>query len=140
MNGAFPSRLATRAMSIAASILLLAGGVIHLKIWNDGYRNVPNHNLGRSFLVNAAASFALAVLLQVWHSRLVLLASVVVVNATLVGFAMSRTDRGVFGFSERGFSPSPEAALSLIVEIAAAALLLLLLAFESRPVAAAPRR
>jgi hypothetical protein len=125
-----------------AAALVLAGGSIHLKLYFDGYRDVPDANLGRSFLLNAAASLVVAILLVVWRHPLALVAGLVLVDATLVGFAMGRTGDGIFGFTERGLNPSPEAVLSLVVEIGAAVVLILLLIVElrgtSREVAAAP--
>lgn len=115
-------------LRIATAGLLLAGGAIHLKLYRDGYRSFPNANLGRSFLLNAAGGLVMAVVVLVWRSRLAILAALGLVNATLVGFAASRSSRGIFGFTESGFQPSPEAALSLVVEIAAGALLVGLLA------------
>jgi len=124
---------------ILAAVLVLIGGVIHLRLYFDGYRDVPDANLGRSFLLNAAAAVVVAVVLVAWRNVLALVAGLVLVNATLVGFGLSRTSRGIFGFTESGFQPSPEAALSLIVEIGAAVVLLGLLYLELR-LAAATRR
>jgi len=100
---------------VVAAVLVLIGGYIHLKLYFDGYRDVPDANLGRSFLLNAAAAVVVAAAL---------------VNATLIGFGMSRTSRGIFDFTESGFQPSPEAAISLVVEIAAAVVLIALLYLE----------
>jgi len=111
--------------------LLLAGGVVHLRLYENGYRSFPDPNLGRSFLLNAAASAVVAVLLVIWRSRLALLAGLAIVNGTLLGFTLSRTSRGVFGFTEAGLHPSPDALLSLIVEITAAAILVWLVARET---------
>ena len=119
-----------RVGRVVAALLVLAGGVIHLKLYFDGYRDVPNANLGRSFLLNVAASVVVAILLLVWRSPWALVVGIVLVDATLIGFGLSRTSRGVFGFTESGFQPSPEAVLSLVVEIAAAALMIVLLAIE----------
>ena len=116
-----------RFFAVIAAALLVAGGVIHLRLYFDGYRDVPNANLGRSFLLNAAASFGVAALVVVWRSWLAPLAGLLVVNGTLIGFALSRTDRGILDFTEAGFNPRPEAALSLVVEIGAAIVLLALL-------------
>ena len=38
------------------------------------------------------------------------------VGGTLIAFALSRT-MGLFGFTERGLEPSPQAALSVIAEV-----------------------
>jgi hypothetical protein len=117
---------------ILAAVLVLIGGYIHLKLYFDGYRDIPDANLGRSFLLNAAAALVVAVALVVWRSVWALVAGLVLVNATLVGFGLARTSRGIFGFTESGFQPSPEAAISVIVEIGAAANLIALLFVERR--------
>jgi hypothetical protein len=121
--------LATVGRWLAAA-LILGGGAIHLKLYFDGYRDFPNANLGRSFLLNAIASLVVAVLLVVWRSPLSLVAGLVLVNATLLAFAVSRTSSGIFDFTETGFNPSPEAVLSLVFEIGAAVVLIGLLVVE----------
>jgi hypothetical protein len=121
--------LATVGRWLAAA-LILGGGAIHLKLYFDGYRDFPNANLGRSFLLNAIASLVVAVLLVVWRSPLSLVAGLVLVNATLLAFALSRTSNGIFEFTETGFNPSPEAVLSLVFEIGAAVVLIGLLVVE----------
>jgi hypothetical protein len=120
-------RQVSTAVRFAASVLVVIGGVIHLKLYGDGYRHVPNANLGRSFLLNATGALALGVMLAVRASRSTILAALVLVNATLVAFGLSRTARGVFGFNETGLNPAPEAVTALTVEIAAAVLLIGLL-------------
>jgi hypothetical protein len=122
---------------VAAAVLVLIGGYIHLKLYFDSYRDVPDANLGRSFLLNAAAALVVAVALVVWRNPLALVAGLVLVNATMIGFGLSRTGRGIFGFTEIGFRPSPEAAISLIVEIGAAVILIALLFVELQEPAAA---
>jgi hypothetical protein len=117
-------------LRIVVAVLLVAGGLIHLKLYNDGYKDFPNDNLGRSFLLNVAASIVAAVIVVVWRSPWALLPGLLVVDGTLLAFGMSRTSRGIFGFNEQGFHPSPEAVLALIVEIGAAVLILVLLARE----------
>lgn len=118
--------------TIVAAVLLAAGGLIHLRLYGDGYDDFPNANLGRSFLLNAAAGGAAAIALVVHRSTVSALAGLLVANGTLAGFALSRTSRGVFDFTERGFDPAPETALSLVAEIGAAAALLLVLAVDAR--------
>jgi len=39
-----------------AAALILGGGAIHLKLYFDSYRDFPNANLGRSFLLTFALS------------------------------------------------------------------------------------
>jgi hypothetical protein len=111
------------ARGIAAT-LLVATGALHLRLYFDGYRDFPDQNLGRSFLLNALACGVVAVLVAFHRSTILLLAGLAVANGTLLGFALSRTDRGVFGFTERGFQPSPDASLSLVAEVGAAIALL----------------
>ena len=45
-------------MRIVAAALVLAGGVVHLKLWSDGYRDIPD--VGPAFLANAIASAVVA--------------------------------------------------------------------------------
>lgn len=115
---------------IVAAALVLAGGVVHLQLWNDGYKDFPNENLGRSFLLNVVGSGVVTVALVVWRHWLAPLAGLALVNGTLIAFGLSRTDRGIFGLSERGWNPSPEAALALVFELAAAVVLIAVLVIE----------
>jgi hypothetical protein len=112
---------------VVAAVLVLIGGYLHLKLYFDSYRHT---DVGGPFLLNAAASLVVAAALVLWRSVWVPVAGLVLVNATLISFGLSRTSTGVFGFTENGFQPSPEAAISLVVEIAAAAVLVALLYLE----------
>lgn len=106
------------AVRWAAAAALAIGGLIHLQLYFDGYRHFPNQNLGRSFIANGVASMVVACVLAARRDVVVRLAGAAVLVATLVAFAVSRTDRGIFGFAERGLQPSPQAVMTLIVEIA----------------------
>ena len=119
-----------RALRAVAAALVLAGGVVHLKLWNDGYKDIAD--VGPAFLGNVIASAAVAVALVVMANWGAIVAGLAVVNGTLLAFALSRTDRGIFGFTERGFQPSPEAVLALVFEIGAGAVLVWLLWLELR--------
>jgi hypothetical protein len=119
-----------RPLRFVAAALVLAGGIVHLKLWNDGYKDIPD--VGPAFLGNVIASAAVAIALIVMANWGAIVAGLAVVNGTLVAFALSRTDRGIFGFTERGFEPSPEAVLALVFEIAAGAVLVWLLWLELR--------
>ena len=123
-----------RALRFVAAALVLAGGVVHLKLWNDGYKDIAD--VGPAFLGNVIASAAVAVALVVVANWAATVAGLAVVNGTLLAFALSRTDRGIFGFTEQGFQPSPEAVLALVFEIAAGAGLVWLLWLELRRPAA----
>jgi plastocyanin len=119
-----------------AAVLLLVGGLVHLKLYFDGYRDFPDENLGRSFLLNAIASVLVAIAVAVRREMLVRIAGIVVAGGTLVAFAISRTDRGIFGLKEDGLNPSPEALIALIAEVGAIVLLAVLIATD-RPRAGA---
>jgi hypothetical protein len=116
-------------LAIAIGCVLI--GAIHLRLYFDSYRDIPIENVGRSFVLNAVAGGVAAVVVLIWPSRLALLAPLVLANATLLAFAMSRTDRGIFNFTERGWDPSPDAALSVGVEIITGLLAVLALVRES---------
>ncbi len=118
----------------AAAALVLAGGIVHFKLWNDGYKDYPNDNLGRMFMLNVVSSVIAAIALAVWDHWLPVVGALGVVNGTLFAFGLSRTDAGVpftsiagTNFAEKGFEPSPEALLALVFEIGAAAALVYVL-------------
>ncbi|MER6176321.1 hypothetical protein [Streptosporangium sp. NPDC001681] len=117
-SAALAARLSTAA-AIAVS------GYIHADLYlNGGYRHI--HIIGTAFLLQAGGAFAVTLLLLVSDSAIVRLGAAAVALGTLGGFTLSRTI-GIFGFTERGFTPSPQAAISVIVEVAA---LLLLAAWQ----------
>jgi hypothetical protein len=113
-----------RALSGLSAVTLAASGYIHAQLYSDGYRYI--HVVGLLFLLQAAASFALAVLLLAGTvlraPALIRFAAAATAFGALAGFAASRTI-GVFGFTERGLQPAPQALISVLVEIAALALL-----------------
>jgi hypothetical protein len=117
-------------LRVLIAIGCLAIGVIHLRLYFDSYRDIPDSNIGASFVVNAIAAGAAAVIVLVWASRLALLAPLLLANATLVGFAMSRTDRGILNFTEKGWNPTPDAALAVAFEIVTAVLAVVALYLE----------
>ncbi|MGW1199253.1 hypothetical protein ACWD4B_25955 [Streptomyces sp. NPDC002536] len=100
-----------RSMTAAT---LAAGGYIHAQLYIDGYRFI--HVIGPLFLLQASTSFALAVLLLIGIPPLLMrTAAAGVALGALGGFAASRTV-GVFGFTEHGLQPEPQAVLSLLAE------------------------
>ncbi|MBO0868656.1 MAG: hypothetical protein J2P15_08845, partial [Micromonosporaceae bacterium] len=113
----------TRTWYLAAAVTLAASGYIHAQLYTGGYRYI--HVVGALFLVQAAASLALAVLLLVGAvyrpSGIVPLGAALTALGALVGFLASRTV-GVFGFTERGLQPAPQALLSILAEVATLAL------------------
>ncbi|MFK0106239.1 hypothetical protein [Streptomyces sp. NPDC091217] len=128
MNG---RRLPVTALRWATAAALAAGGYIHAQLYVDDYRFIPV--VGPLFLLQASASFALAVLLLTGTPPLLLRAAAAgVALGALGGFAASRTV-GVFGFTERGLQPAPQAVLSLVAETGT---LLLLATWQLAAVAA----
>jgi hypothetical protein len=120
-------------LRVLIAVGCLAIGAIHLRLYFDSYQDVPIENIGRSFLFNAAASVVAAVVVLVWASRYALVAPLLLADTTLVAFGLSRTDRGIFNFNEEGWNPSPDAAISVAVEVATG--LLVIVAFlRERPV------
>jgi plastocyanin len=109
---------------------------VHLKLYFDGYRDAPDENLGRSFILQVVASVVVAIAVAVRRDVWVRIAGIAVAGGTLVAFGLSRTDRGIFGAKEEGLDPSPEALIFLIAEIGAIVLLAVLLATD-RPRAGA---
>jgi hypothetical protein len=105
---------------LAAAILLAAGGWFHAELYVHGYRVIPY--IGPMFLLQGAGSFAVALLLLCSDSPVLRLGAVGLAGGALAGFAASRTV-GVFGFSETGFDPAPQALLSVLAEVAVVALI-----------------
>jgi plastocyanin len=113
----------SRIIRIIAAALVLIGGLVHLELYFGGYRSVPNANLGRSFLLNAVASAVIAIALVARPDKLIRVAGIGLAASTLVAMALSRTDKGIFGFTEHGLEPTPRGAIALICEIGAIVLL-----------------
>ena len=107
---------------IVAALSLAGIGWVHTDLYLGGYRQIAY--IGPMFLLLAAGCFAVAVLLLVAGAPVPRLLAAGLSVGALIGFALSRTV-GVFGFTERGLQPAPQAALSLAFE----AITLLLLAF-----------
>lgn len=109
----------TPILHAAAAITLATSGYIHAQLYLDGYRFI--HAIGVMFLIQAAASFGLATLLLAAAllpvPALIQLSAAGAALGALGGFAASRTI-GVFGFTERGFDPAPQALLSVLAEVA----------------------
>ena len=107
---------------VVAALCLAGTGWVHADLYLGGYRQIAY--IGPMFLALAAGCFAVAVLLLVAGAPVPRLLAAGLSVGALIGFALSRTV-GVFGFTERGLQPAPQAALSLAFE----AITLLLLAF-----------
>jgi hypothetical protein len=103
---------------LADAGLMIASGLIHLHLWDIAYRHVKT--LDQLFLVQVVAALVLAVTLLVSRRLLVVLASLLLMAGTIVGFLLARSV-GIFGF-KLTFS-SGLANTVLIIEIAAVILL-----------------
>jgi len=91
-----------RVATLAAAVLVLAGGAIHFDLWRQGYRGVPN--IGPLFLANALSSVGVATAIVLRSGRLALLAGVGLAAGTLAGLVISRTV-GLLGFLETSWTP-----------------------------------
>jgi hypothetical protein len=130
---------------MAASALL--GGYAHLKLYRDGYRDIPVGNIGRQFLLNAGAAAAIAVVLVLshvlrilpgWLGRPAAVGGIAWGATSLLAFFLARSGRGWLEFHDQpGLNPSPEAAIAVFSEAVTialgAALLLVSLLHRPRP-------
>jgi len=92
---------------------LAASAICHAYLYVHGYQHIPS--IGTAFLVQASVSFAIAALILVGGPGWLGWVGAATASGSLVAFALSRTV-GVFGFSERGWDPSPYAAVSVGAE------------------------
>ena len=115
----------TRILRVTAAVALLIGGLVHLDLYFGGYRSTPDVNLGRSFLLNAFASAIVAGAVASRTTWFIRLGGIGVAAGTLLAFAASRRGSGIFGLREHGLQPSPQAAIALVVELAAIVLIAL---------------
>jgi hypothetical protein len=106
---------------VAVTATLGVSGYIHSELYLNGYRFI--HVIGVLFLLQASASFALALVVLAGGPIYVRLGAAGAAAGALAGFALSRTV-GIFGFTERGWQPSPQSLLSVVAEIATLLLLL----------------
>ena len=81
---------------VAAAILMICSGLIHIHLWDIAYRHVAT--LGPLFLVQAVAALVLAVVLVVTRVVVVALACIVLMLGTVVGFILAASV-GIFGFT-----------------------------------------
>jgi len=105
---------------VALAACLAGTGAVHAVLYVGGYRSIPA--VGPAFLLQASASFAVALLLLAAAPAVLRLLAAGLAAGALLGFALSRTV-GVLGFVEHGLNPAPWAVLSLLFETAVLALL-----------------
>jgi hypothetical protein len=136
-----PTTGLTRPLSVLMAATALVGGYVHLKLYNDGYKDIPVGHIGAQFLLNAIGAVAIAAGLVLAATRvlprsigLLAAASGVLWGAiALIAFFVARTDGGWFGFQDQpGLNPSPEAAFAVSSESATVLLGLALVAIAVR--------
>ncbi len=99
-------------LGLAAALAVSAFS--HAYLFIHGYQHIPR--IGTAFLVQASVSFSLALLIAVGGPWWLSWAAAAMAGGSLVAFVLSRTV-GLFGFSERGWDPSPHAALTVVAEV-----------------------
>jgi hypothetical protein len=107
-------KLTDIGLRVAIAAALAVSGISHAYLYIHGYRHIPN--IGTAFLLQASVSVAVAVLLVVGGPGWLRWAAAALAGGSLVAFALSRTV-GVLGFTERGWQPSPHAAISAVAEV-----------------------
>ncbi|MGB9222949.1 hypothetical protein [Mycobacterium sp.] len=107
------------AIRVGFATSLATSAFSHVYLYIHGYQHIPT--IGTAFLIQASVSFAVAVLIFVGGPGWLRWAAAAVAGASLVAFVLSRTV-GLFGFSERGWQPSPCAAISVGAEVVTVAL------------------
>jgi hypothetical protein len=112
-------RLTDIALRLGIAATLAISGAGHAYLYIHGYRYIPN--IGTAFLLQASVSLAVAVLLVIGGPAWLRWAAAALAAGSLVAFTLSRTV-GLLGFSERGWQPSPHAAISVIAEALTVAL------------------
>ncbi|MGO9507294.1 MAG: hypothetical protein ACLPXZ_08115 [Mycobacterium sp.] len=107
------------AIRVGLATSLATSAFSHAYLYIHGYQHIPT--IGTAFLIQASVSFAVAVLIFVGGPGWLRWAAAAVAGGSLVAFFLSRTV-GLFGFSERGWEPSPCAAISVGAEVVTVAL------------------
>jgi len=104
----------TFLLRMGLALSLAVSGTSHAYLYIHGYQHIPM--IGTAFLIQASVSFALAVLIIAGGPAWLQWVAAAVAGGSLVAFTLSRTV-GLFGFSERGWDPSPHAVISVAAEV-----------------------
>jgi hypothetical protein len=99
---------------VGFALSLVASAFSHAYLYVYGYQHIPT--IGTGFMIQASASFAIALLVLVGGPGWLRWAGAGVAGGSLVAFALSRTV-GLSGFTERGWDPAPYAAISVSSEL-----------------------
>src|ERR1700756_214129 len=101
-------------LRLGLAVSLAVSAVSHAYLYIHGYQHIPM--IGTAFLIQASVSFALSLLIVVGGPWWLDWAAAAMAGGSLVAFVLSRTV-GLLGFTERGWDPSPHAALSVSAEM-----------------------
>jgi hypothetical protein len=108
---------------VLAAVAVLVSAVVHLRLWFDGFRDIPM--VGPAFMLNAVAGLVIAVALVLWRHWVPPLLAVGFGVSTLGAFIISATV-GLYGVHEMWTGGWVwAAAASEVVAILAAGLALL---------------
>jgi hypothetical protein len=99
---------------IGLALSLAVSATSHAYLYIHGYHYIPT--IGTGFLIQASVCFALALLIIIGGPGWLQWVAAAVAGGSLVAFALSRTV-GLFGFTERGWEPSPHAVISVAAEV-----------------------
>lgn len=131
-------------LRVSTAVLVLAGGFIHFRLWQQQYKDLPAAVPGRwvvrtGFPVNAASSVLLALgLLAVGFRlfarvRLLVLVGALAFEAGSIAILSTTRYRAVFGWLEKGdWSTGPKRAIAVEI-LAVLALLAVLVTDRVRP-------
>jgi len=120
----------TFLLRLGLALSLAVSGTSHAYLYVHGYQHIPR--IGTAFLIQASVSFALALLIIAGGPAWLQWVAAALAGGSLVAFALSRTV-GLFGFSERGWDPSPHAVISVAAEVLTVLLWAVVLAGWRRP-------
>jgi hypothetical protein len=104
----------TFLIRIGLALSLAVSATSHAYLYIHGYHYIPT--IGTGFLIQASVCFALALLIIIGGPGWLQWVAAAVAGGSLVAFALSRTV-GLFGFTERGWEPSPHAVISVAAEV-----------------------
>jgi hypothetical protein len=113
------ARWTVNFLAIAGAILLVWSGVVHIRLWSDGYRDISV--IGPLFIIQGVGTIVIAVILVIFRRLVLLAAGAVALAATAVGLLLS-VHISLFGYRES--LEVSYAKLSLVVEFTGAAILL----------------
>jgi hypothetical protein len=101
-------------LRITLAAAMVVSGISHAYLYIHGYQHIPT--IGVAFVLQASVSLAVAALILIGGPGWFVWAAAMVAGGALAAFALSRTV-GLLGFSERGWQPSPHAAVSVVAEL-----------------------